>query len=350
MQTTENPLSVAVVGLGRAGWDLHLKPLLGHPGFTISAVADPIPERCQEAVQLTGCRQFSSIDELLEAVPCELVVVATPSSSHYSDTTKVLNSGRHCILEKPMAMNFIEADQLRALAQERGLRLFVHHNYLHRAEYHHLQRVLASNVLGPLFHLRAFWGGYQRRWDWQTLKKNGGGKLNNTCPHILSIVLPLLGSRVKAALADLKIVKDAGDAEDHVHLVLRTDDGVEADIIASSAIALDAPRWMLCGKYGTLVCNGEKSRVRYYDPSKVPPIAVLDAAAPQWLYQKETLPWEEKESVVEPPPVKPFHENVHDVLRHQGQQVVTPESAVEVLRVLELARLSGENYSDPSAA
>lgn len=345
-----SPIPVAIVGLGRAGWNLHLQPLLAHPGFKIVAVADPVPERCREAVVLTGCRAFPSIDELLKDAGSEIVVVATPSSTHCHDAAMVLNSHRHCIIEKPMALNYDQARGLLTLAQEKSLGLFVHHNYLHGAEYHHLCQVLESNVLGPLFHLRACWVHYRRRWDWQTLRKNGGGALNNTCSHILSMVLPMLGAPVKTVQAVLRNIKDAGDAEDHVELMLQATNGVTADLVASTAIALDSPRWMLCGKYGTLVSDGKKSRLRYYDPAQAPALSALDAAAPNRQYQKEALPWKEAEIEIGPPPVKPFHENVHDVLLNQGPPTVTPESAVEVVRVSELARASDQAGASVSAS
>ena len=340
MNTDAGPVSVAIVGLGRAGWRRHLQPLSQHSGFRIVAVADPLPERCAEASALTGCRGFSSIDALLQGGDSEVVVVATPSSSHTSDAEKVLNSGRHCVVEKPMAGSFAEAGRLLALARQRDRKLFVNHSMLHQPEYHHLRNVLDSGALGPLFDLRFFSGSYARRWDWQTLKKNGGGLLNNEGTHVLSVVLPLLGARVTAVSSDLRHIKDAGDAEDHVHLVLKTDQGVSADVLLSTAIALEAPRWMLCGKYGTLVSDGTRSHLRRYDPAKAAPLFVLDAAAPNREYLKETLPWEEQEMAVEPPPVATFYENVYDVLRRGGPQVVTPEGAVNVMRVLELARQS----------
>jgi predicted dehydrogenase len=340
MKTSPSQIPVAIVGLGRAGWSLHLQPLLAHPGFKIVAVADPVPDRCQEAAGLTGCQSFPSIDELLDQAPAEIVVVATPSFSHYHDAVKVFNAHRHCILEKPMALAFDDASRLLTLARQSNRLLFVHHNYLHGAEYHHLQTVLAGNRLGPLFHLRAFWAHYRRRWDWQTLKKNGGGALNNFGTHVLSIVLPLLGAPVSTAQAMCKNVKDAGDAEDHVQLLLQAANGVTADVMVSTAIALDAPRWMLCGRNGTLVSDGQKSRLRYYDPAKAPPRVVLDSAAPGRQYQNETLPWEEMEIPIGSSPVSTFHENVHEVLADRAVQIVTPESALEVVRVLEMARLS----------
>jgi len=77
--------------------------------------------------------------------------------------------------------------------------------------------------------------------------------------------------------------------------------------------------------------------LKYYDPAQATPLEELDTAAPGRKYLTETLPWEEKEIPVGPTPVKPFHENIYDVLAYQAPQVVTPESAAEVVRITELA-------------
>ncbi len=327
------PITVGIVGLGRAGWGLHLEPISKLPGFKIIAVADPLPDRCQEAAELLGCERFSSVDDLLEKSSAQLIVVATPSSSHFEDAWKVLKAGRHCVGEKPLALRSAEAEKLVSLAREKGLGLFVNHSHLHYAPYYHLKNIIESGVLGELFSLRFCWASYGRRWDWQTLKKNGGGQLNNTCPHALSVVLALLGSPVKNVFADLRNIKDAGDAEDHVHVVLRTESGVTADIVVSTAMALSGPKWILCGSCGTLISDGETSKLRFYDGSKVQALDVIDAAAPGRQYLYEQLPWEEKELKVPPAPVKAFHENILDVLTGNAAPVVTPESAAEVVRV-----------------
>jgi len=335
-----NIIRAAVVGLGRAGWNLHFQPLLKHGGFKIVAVADPVADRCQEAVNLTGCQQFNSIENLLKSTDAELVVVATPSSTHYSDTIQVLQSGRHCVTEKPMSLAADEAANLVTLSRQTGKRLFIHHAHLHKAEFQHLRETIKSGLLGRLYHLRTFWGNYARRWDWQTLKKNGGGQLNNTCPHTLSVVLPLLGAPVKSIYADLRNIKDAGDAEDHVHLVMKAGNGVTADVVVTSAAVADIPKWTLCGEYGTLTSDGKKSILRYYNPAEVPPLSVLDAAAPNRKYLKEALPWQEKQIDIPPSTIASFHENIHDVLTGKAEQIVTPESAAEVVRVSEMARLA----------
>ncbi len=335
---TTQPIPVAIIGLGRAGWNLHLRPILQLPGFKVTAVADPVAERTQEAADQTGCRQFSNIDDLLADTDAQVVVVATPSSTHYSDTLKVLRSGRHCIAEKPLALSAKEADELVSLAREKNLHLFINHAHLHGKEFHAINSVLQSGILGPIFHLRTFWGHYARRWDWQTLRKNGGGQLNNTCPHTLSLVLPLLGSPVKRVVADLRNIKDAGDAEDHVELLLFTENGATANVVVSSAIAAAAPKWIISGKYGTLTCNAGVITLKYYNPAEAPELSVLDTAAPGRQYLREELPWkEETRKVDDHPEIPAFHANALAVLQGKAEPIVTAESAAEVVRVTETA-------------
>lgn len=333
----DRTITVAIVGLGRAGWNLHLQPILSHQGFRIVAVADPLEERRQEAINLTGCEGYPNLRELLLQSNAELIVIATPSVSHYTDAKASLQSGRHVIVEKPMALLADEAEELVLLAQARSLHLAVNHSHLHRAEYYHLRQALDRGVLGPLFHLRTFWGNYARRWDWQTLVKNGGGQLNNTAPHVLSLVLPLLGDPVSEVHADLRNIKDAGDAEDHVHLLLRTELGVTADVVVSSAIEADLPRWVLCGRYGTASLVGKQLHLKYYDSAAVEPLTTLDAAAPGRKYLKETLPWQHEVLELSENPNPGFHQNVYDVIANGAQALVTPRSAAEVVRVTNLA-------------
>ena len=331
------PIRAAVVGLGRAGWTLHLQPMFNHGGFQVVGVVDPLAERCREAVELTACQVFSSLPELLNKSDAELVVVATPSHTHFADIRKVLLSSRHCIAEKPLAFSTQEATELVALARRKRRKLFVHHAHLHAPPYNHLRSIVDSGKLGPIFSIQASWASYARRWDWQTLKKFRGGQLNNTCPHMLSIILPLLGSKVVSVYANLRNIKDVGDAEDHVHLVLETETGISANIISSGALAISGPQWILAGKYGACSFDGKTSHLRYYDPAKAPQLKVIEGAAPNRQYLREQLPWIEENIEAGSGNCPSFHENVHTVLTAGARQIVTPESAADVVRVTEMA-------------
>src|SRR5262245_40902825 len=121
----KSPIRVGVVGLGRAGWDLHFQVLAGMPEFEVAGVVDPARERCEQARGIVDCLIFESLEEMLQDPSIELVALATPTQFHYRGALQVLQSGRHCILEKPMALSAVEADELVAVAKARQVRLFV---------------------------------------------------------------------------------------------------------------------------------------------------------------------------------------------------------------------------------
>lgn len=337
----KTPIRIAIIGLGRAGWFLHFEPLLQDSCFQIVAVSDPDSARVQEAEEKSGCRGYATPESMLAGEALDLVVIATPNLLHAGHARLALQAGCHCVIEKPMASSYEEAEAVAAEAEERQRKLFVHHQHIFRNEYTHFREICEAGILGDIFHVQCLWANYNRRWDWQTLRRNGGGQLNNTCPHALSIVLPLLGSSVQRVYADLRNIKDAGDCEDHVHLVIETESGVTADITVTSASAVPGTKWMLMGRHGALQSDGQQSRLRYFDPTGLPGLEVVDGAAPARNYLTEVLPWQEEVRDTKPRQSSPsFYQNVADVLLDNQPMLVTLESALEVTRVIDMAHQS----------
>ncbi len=334
----DTPLRVGVLGLGRSGWAIHLRALAKQSRLVAVAAVDPLPERREEAAKEFGLTTYSTLAEMLAKESLDIVVVASPSFCHFEDALAVLRAGCHCILEKPMAPALADAQMLAAAAERSGRHLFVYHNHVFAAPFNHFREVIASGILGPLFSIRTFMASYARRWDWQVLKKNGGGYLRNYGSHALSIVLPLLDSPVIRVACNVQLIKDAGDTEDHVDLLLRTESGRTANITVTTCAAIHGPLFTLLGKYGTLTSDGKTSRLRYFDGGALPLPAVIDAAAPGRKYQQEELPWIEETRDCKPAEkTTSFYENVAAVVRDGAEPVVSLASALEVLRVLELA-------------
>lgn len=342
--SSREPLKVGVVGLGRAGWNIHIQAMKGDERFRVVDVADPSEERRAEATQELGCRAFASLEELLREGESEIVVVATPNLSHEADAIAVLESGRHCICEKPMAGDYEGAKRVAAAAEKSGRKLFVHHQHLFSTEHQFITEIVESGLIGELQEVRYNWVSYARRNDWQTLKKNGGGLLNNHGPHAMSTLLALLGAPVVHVSASVKHIKDAGDADDHVHVFLKAQNGRVADAFLSTCCALPLPKFVLIGSTGAVVSqDGQKAKLRYYDGAAVPKLEVVEGPAAGRKYGNgEVLPWKEEEREVRPSREGgSFFDNVYEVLRSGAPKVVTPESAVEVMRVIGLAHACG---------
>lgn len=336
------PIRYGVVGLGRSGWNIHVNNIRPREDSELVAVVDALPERRNEAAEEFGCKTYESIEGMLEQDNVDVAVVATPSVFHARDTIMALKAGKHVICEKPMAMNLKEADMMIAQAKESNRHLFIHQNYRFQPKFTHLKEVVESGLIGRLYHIRNYNQNFARRDDWQTLAKNGGGVLNNKCPHNLDIIMQLMGAKVTDVMGDLQQIASGGDVEDHVKAFIRAQNGCTADMEVTSAqnIAAKFPEWVLCGTCGTLTSDGGKSTIRWFDPQEVGEVEVVEGAALNRAYgsQAPPLPWQEKVVDAKGPDIGSFYDNVSGVLLRNEPMLVTPESVREVIHVMSAIR------------
>lgn len=340
MSEQQNPVKVGVIGLGRAGWHIHIARLRDDPRFCVSAVNDTQEERLHQAQTELGSQTFSDYDDFLKNADCELVIIASQSVDHATHTIKALESGRHVVVEKPMAMDTAEAQRMIDAAQAAGRELFVHQNYRYSPDLRHIQDVIQSGLLGRVFEIRIRVLNFARRNDWQTLQKFGGGNLNNTCPHFIDASLVLLEAPLKMMFADLQLTTDVGDADDHAKIILKGENGRVIDLEVSTSCAFTEPQWTVLGTAGTLRSDGETSEIKYFDPAELKPLEVEEGAPANRGYgNAEELPWREetRSSLAEVP--TDFYDNVFAVLRNDAPMDILPEQVMEVMRVIEKAHL-----------
>jgi scyllo-inositol 2-dehydrogenase (NADP+) len=346
------PIRYAVVGLGRAGWNIHVKQLRGRSDAQIVAVVDPLEQRRNDAVAEFGCKAYDSLDEMLKQRDIDVVIVATPSVCHGPDTKKALKAGKHVVVEKPMATSVAEADSMIRAAKAAKRKLFVHQNYRFFREFTFYEDVVCSGILGRVYHLRNYSSSFKRRNDWQTLVKNGGGVLNNTCPHNIDQILTLIGSPIVQVMGDLQQIASSGDVEDHVKAFMRAKNGCTADMEVTTAqnVAMKLPKWVISGTCGTLTSDGKSATIHWFDPTQVKPLPAVDGPVMTRAYgNDDELPWQTRTCEAIGPDVGDFYGNVFDVLRNKGKMRVTPESAREVIRVIAMIR-KGTAFSGKSAA
>ena len=118
---------VGICGLGRSAQEFHI-PLMKKAGnFQIVAVCDTIPGRRRVADRDYHTIAFSDYKHFLDA-DLDLVVIATPSSSHFRIAKMVLEEGKHCVVEKPIALSLKEVDYLIRLAHKKRVVLSVFHS------------------------------------------------------------------------------------------------------------------------------------------------------------------------------------------------------------------------------
>ena len=107
------PMGVGLVGYGLAGRSFHAPFITAVDGLTLRAIATKDPDRRARAVaEHPEADLVADVDALLGRTDIDLVVVATPNRFHVPIAMAALSSGRHVVVDKPMAMDVGEAERL----------------------------------------------------------------------------------------------------------------------------------------------------------------------------------------------------------------------------------------------
>lgn len=146
-------IRIGVVGFGEWGPN-HVRNFSNLPEAKVMGIADPRPERLKAArQQFQGIRTFQSHKALMEAVPLDALVVATPTSTHAEIVRDALEAGLHVLCEKPLCLRVEEGEGLIRLAEAKGLLLMVGHVFLFNAGILKLRQLVQERELGAVQYL-----------------------------------------------------------------------------------------------------------------------------------------------------------------------------------------------------
>lgn len=146
-------LRVAVAGLGRWG-PKQLAAFARLPEALVTAVADPDPVR-RASHAAPGITPVPSLAALLDRDDVEAIVLTTPSALHAAQAEQVLRSGRHVLIEKPLALRLDEADRVTELAARQPGIAMMGHLLEHHVGFAALARELTRGTIGELRGIRA---------------------------------------------------------------------------------------------------------------------------------------------------------------------------------------------------
>ena len=342
------PIRAAVIGLGRAGWNIHVRTMQEREDFDVVGVADPDPDRQQQAQEETGAQTFDDLASLLKDCDTELIVVATASADHANHSIAALEAGRHVLTEKPMATALEDADRMLVTAKNAGKILTVHQSRRWGEDFLFIQQMLKDERLGYVFFIRSGGYGYRRRNDWQTLQKYGGGLLNNNGVHVVDQCVILMESPIVDVFGDLQQILQPGDTEDHLKVVMRGENGRVIDLELTSACAASLPSWTLMGTRGTLTVTGGTAVLHYVKDDLVPLEAIDRPLAAERKYGVEggdEIEFEKVELEAKAPSSISFYDQLYEAIRNGGPPPVDPATARETIRVMSESR-KGTRFPD----
>jgi predicted dehydrogenase len=142
-------IGVGIIGTGWCG-GIRAQTCAAHPLVRSLHLAETRPERLAEVAKATGARTAATdYRELLAIDDIEAVFVsATPETTHFPMARDCLAAGKHVFLEKPMALELSEADELIALARERGLKFTIGYSQRFNPKFAFVRKALRDGTIG----------------------------------------------------------------------------------------------------------------------------------------------------------------------------------------------------------
>jgi UDP-N-acetyl-2-amino-2-deoxyglucuronate dehydrogenase len=207
---TGRKVRFAVVGCGRIAAK-HFEALETHRDRAqIVAVCDVDSAALSEAQRRTAAPGYASLAQLLEQCNADVVVLATPSGLHATQTMLAARAGRHVVTEKPMATHWRDGLAMVQACDQAGVRLFVVKQNRRNTTLQLLKRAVDLKRFGRIFMvaINVFWSRPQEYYDsarWRGTWEFDGGALMNQASHYVDLVDWLVGpvESVQAYVATL---------------------------------------------------------------------------------------------------------------------------------------------------
>lgn len=146
-------LVIGFIGNGKSTNRYHLPFILSRADKITTKTIYSATLRPNGWERLPDVNYTTDINVLLGDPEISLVIVSTPASSHYELALKVLQAGKHCVVEKPFTQTYEEAEALFALAKEKGLMIQCYQNRRFDSDFLTTQKVIESGKLGDLLEV-----------------------------------------------------------------------------------------------------------------------------------------------------------------------------------------------------
>ena len=274
-----NSLGIGLIGFGMIG-KVHALAYreIPHyypnalPPIELAAICTTRAESAQRAAREINFRAWTtSIEELVARDDVHVVDVCLPNYAHRPAILAAIRAGKHVIVDKPLALNSIEAQEIVDAARDANVRVGMVFNYRFVPALMLAQKLISENALGQIYHfdINYLHTGYQnpnRAMSWRLRhSQSGGGALVDLGSHVIDMARYLLGefetvnavtrTFVKERPVDASNVKrETVDVDDAAWLNAKMQNGAQGTIFVTrfATGAVDELNVQIYGERGAL--------------------------------------------------------------------------------------------------
>jgi predicted dehydrogenase len=338
-------IEVGLIGYGLAGRAFHAPVIRAVPGLHLAAILQRTGKEAAE--KYPDVRIVRSLVELLAIREIRLVVIATPNDTHAPLARECLAAGRDVLVDKPFATTLAEAKALVEFAKSAGRLITVYQNRRYDGDFQAIRKLVADGTLGRIVRFETAYDRYRPQLKpgaWRETTRAGSGILFDIAPHLIDHALVLFGLP-EAVTADVRIERENGVADDAFDILFHYPRGMRALLRSGILAAAPRPRFVLHGTQGSFVKQTFDPQENDLRHGNIPKDGAW-GAEPEENWGVLTLPEGDKFTQRRVPSAscdyRDYYTNLRDALLGKAALAVTPEWALNVMRLLEMARESSE--------
>lgn len=188
-------------------------------------------ERAQEVAEQFGIpHAYDDLEKMLDEVEVDIVDVCLPNYLHHWGSMAALKRGIHVIIEKPLAMNLEEADEMIAMAKEKNVKLMYAEELCFAPKYERVRALVEAGAVGEVYMLKQAekHSGPHSKWFYESETSGGGVMMDMGCHALAWFRWMVKNNPVKSVYADMKTVMhgDISDCEDNTVTIVEFENGV----------------------------------------------------------------------------------------------------------------------------
>lgn len=332
-----NKIKIAIFGCGRIFSKHYVAINKLNKIFSIESVCDLDVKKIQKKKIPKKIKIYNNIEDLLKKTEANLAVILTPSGFHFEHILKLSKVFQNLVVEKPMVMNYSQADKIKKFCDKKKINLFIVKQNRFNPAIQELKKAIHQKRFGKIFlaTIRVRWSrnnNYFLQDKWRGTWKNDGGVLANQASHHIDLLQWLIGDVASVYSKTITINKKT-KAPDTCLAILKFKNGALGSIEATTATQpndLEGSISVL-GEKGTVVIGGYAvSKIETWKFKKIKKLdhSILKYSSnPKNVYGFGHIQ---------------FYKNVYDFLKNKNKSSISAEEGIKSIKIIDKIYSSSE--------
>ncbi|AMV20069.1 Gfo/Idh/MocA family protein [Planctomyces sp. SH-PL14] len=208
-----------IIGTGMIA-HFHAKAIEAIPNAKLVGCFNQTAARAEKFAEETGCKAYTSLDDLLADPQIQVITICTPSGAHLEPALAAIQAGKHILIEKPLEITLERCDRVIQAAEKAGVKL----GCILPSRFSEANLALKSAIVSGRFGKLTLGDTYVKWWRTQqyydgggwrgTWALDGGGAYMNQAIHNVDLLLWFMGDVAQVCGLTSTLAHDRIEVED----------------------------------------------------------------------------------------------------------------------------------------